>query len=618
MDDTNKNPDPKLANSSPEFVTKVVETPILDSDLRRQISTSGTGGHNSGFKGFYQANKIYFWAIFLGLAIISVLTYLAMRSPATVAPKEANVDINVDVPETAPSGGEAVYKITVKNNDNQTLTNAELELVYPEGFSYLSSVPNAENISGTKFKVPDLVSGQNATIIVKVKASGNVNDEKKLGIKLHYSYSNFTSEFIKEQTSVVRLVASDVLVELSGPGTANNAEIIAYTAKYQNNSDSDVKNARIKLTFPAGFVFASAVPTPDIGTDTWNIGTLAKGGAGQIQIQGSFSAVNVGESKTATADFVVLDGNGQAQIQNSSVFTTQIYSSPLLVTQELEPAATNGVVKPGDNLVYRVRYQNNASTAATGINIVVTLDSRVINLSSLRAEGGQINNNTILWNASTIPNLESLAPNESGQLSFSLQLNNPAVKDSAKNLTVISNIKIKSNEYGAYFAGNPLTLKVSSPSSVKTVLSFVSGQLPPQVGRQSVYKIKVSLNNSTNDYTDGIVSLFIPLGPNSLVAGSYTPSESANAAFDSSTGKLVWDVGILPANTGRFTNARILEFQVKFSPSASQVNQSPVLVKSINFSAKDSFTGEEITASTGDITTNDVEGEGFGNGIVQK
>ena len=606
----------KPVDNNPGFVTKVVETPILDSDLRRQIGGNGAGGIPP--KSFFKENKFYFLAIVLGVAIISILSYLAFKKPAVVAPKEANVDISVDVPETVASGGEAVYKITIKNNDSQKLTKAELELVYPDGFTYINSVPNAENISGTKFKVPDLVSGQNATVMVKAKASGNVNDEKRLDLKLHYSYANFTSEFVKDQISIVRLVASDVLVELSGPQTANNAEIIVYTAKYQNNSDQDVKNARIKITYPAGFAFAEANPAAGIGTDTWNIGTLAKGASGQIQIQGSFTSVNPGEAKTATAEFIVLDSNGQAQTQNSSTFTTTISTSPLLVSQELEPAAPSGVVKPGANLVYRIRYQNNASTAATGVNIVVTLDSRVINLSSLRAEGGQVNNNTILWNASTIPNLESLAPNESGQLSFSLQLNNPAVKDSAKNLTVISNIKIKSNEYGAYFSGNALTLKVSSPSAIKANLSFVSGQLPPQVGRQSVYKIKLSLNNSTNDYADGVVTAFIPLGANALVPGSYTPSESANASYDSSTGKLVWDVGTLPANTGRFAQAKILEFQVKLNPSASQVNQSPTLVKSINFAAKDSYTGENISVSADDLTTNDVEGVGFGNGTVGK
>ena len=64
--------------------------------------------------------------------------------------------------------------------------------------------------------------------------------------------------------------------------------------------------------------------------------------------------------------------------------------------------------------------------------------------------------------------------------------------------------------------------------------------------------------------------------------------------------------------------AKILEFQVKLNPSASQVNQSPTLVKSINFAAKDSFTGENISVSADDLTTNDVEGVGFGNGTVGK
>ncbi len=609
--ENNQTPLDKPVNNNAGFVTKVVETPILDSDLRHQIG-------NSQPKSFFKENRFYFLAIVLGVAIIAVLSYLAFKKPAVVAPKEANVDISVGVPENVASGGEAVYKITIKNNDTQKLTKTELELIYPDGFSYISSVPNAENISGTKFIVPDLVPGQNATVIVKSKASGNVNDEKKLGLKLHYSYANFTSEFVKNQVSVVRLVASDVLVELSGPQTANNAEIIVYTAKYQNNSDSEVKNARIKMIYPQGFVFASADPSPGVGSDTWNIGTLAKGASGQIQIQGSFSSVNPGEAKTAVAEFIVLDGNGQAQTQNSSTFVTAISTSPLIVSQELEPATTNGAVKPGDNLTYRIRYQNNASTAATGVNIMVTLDSRVINLSTLRAEGGQVNNNTILWNASTVSNLENLAPNESGQLSFSLQLNNPAVKDSAKNLTVISNIKIKSNEYGAYFSGNALTLKVSSPSSINSYLSFVSGQLPPQVGRQSVYKVKLSLNNSTNDFADGVVTAFIPLGPNSLVSGSYNTGEASNASYDSSTGKLTWNVGVLPANTGRFAQTRTLEFQIKFNPSASQVNQSPTLVKNINFTAKDSFTGESVNVSASDLTTNDVEGVAFGNGTVGK
>jgi hypothetical protein len=490
------------------FVKKTVDTPILDVGLREKINGSQNFSSNEGVAGFYQANKIYFWAIIIGVVMIAGLAYWAFKKPAPTAPKEANVEVKVDFPETVPTGGEAVYKVILKNNDSQTLVSGELELVYPEGVSYVSSVPNAEGISGTQFKVPDLVSGQNATVIVKTKVTGNVNDEKKLSLKFHYRLSNFNSDFIKDQFASLRLVAADVLVELQGPAAANNGQIVVYTAKYQNNSDNDVSNARIKLNYPQGFVFASAQPAPDIGSDTWNIGTLAKGGSGQISISGSFNSVNPGESKTASADFVVLDSAGQAKVQNSSEFVTAISSLPLLVSQDLEPSRADGVIKPGDNLTFRIRYQNNGSTVASGVNIAVTLDSRVVDLGSLRAEGGQINNNTITWNASSVQNLENLAPNESGQLSFSLQINNPAVKDSSKNLTLVSNIKIKSSEANDFYPGNTLSLKVSSPSKIESDLSFVSGQLPPKVGLSCVYKVKLALSNSTNDYSNGKLPTF--------------------------------------------------------------------------------------------------------------
>ncbi|MBI5530262.1 MAG: hypothetical protein HY918_02055 [Candidatus Doudnabacteria bacterium] len=598
------------------FVKKAVETPIFDSALRQKINSSPA--ETGGWSGFYRSNKYYFLAIIVGSITIAVLAYFAFKKPAAVVPKEANVAINISVPDTVPSGSEAIYNITVQNNDSQKLVNAELELVYPEGITYVSSVPEAEGITGTRFVVPDLVPGQNAALIIKTKLSGSVNENKTLDVKLHYRLGNFNSDFVKDQTVTVRTVAAEVLVELQGPKDANNAQLIVYTVKYQNNSENDISNARIKLTYPDGYAFASGNPAPDIGSDTWNIGTLAKGASGQIQIQGSFNSVNSGESKTATADFLVLDSNGQPQIQNSSTFTTAIANLPLLVTQEIQPN-NNSIIKPGSTVTFNIRYQNNASTAATGVNVVVTLDSKVLNLASLKAESGQINNNTIVWNAANVPNLENLAPNESGQLSFSVQVNSPAVKDSSKNLTVVSNIKIKSNEYENFFPGGTLTLKVSSPSSISSDLSFVSGQLPPQVGKTSIYKVKLSLLNSTNDYSNGVLTAFLPLGPGAMVSGSVTPGEANNVQYDSSTGKLTWNVGALPANTGRFSQPKSLEFQIKLAPAAAQASSAPTLVKTINYTATDTFTGENISLSTDNITTNDLSGsDNYGKGIVQQ
>jgi hypothetical protein len=613
MDETK--PVDSLQNShNPQFVKKTVETPILDSDVRRQITVSDGESSEGGFRAFYRSNKWYFLAILVGIVVIGVLAYFAFKKSPAQAPKEANVNIAVDVPSSVPSGGEAVYKITVQNNDTQKLVGMTLELTYPGGETYENSSPPAQNISGTLFTVPDLIPGQNAVVIVKTKVTGNVNDQEILDIKLHYMYPNFSSQFEKDQTSTVTLLASNVLIELDGPATTNNAQLVIYTVKYQNNSGADIPNTQIKMIYPDGFTFSSAAPPPDLGTDTWNIGTLQNGGQGNIQIQGTFNSANPGESKTAEAEFLVLGSAGQYSMQNSSSFVTAISSLPLLVTQSLQQSNPDNVINPGDTLSFDIHYQNNASTVATGVNIQVTLNSKALDLSTIRVQGAQVNNNTILWNASGVPQLSSLLPNQSGDLSFSVKVNNPAVKDSSKNLTVVSDVQIQSNEYSTAFPGGELSLKISSPSAINTVLSFVSGQLPPEVGKTTVYKVHVALSNSGNDFSNGSVTAFIPTG---FISGSVTPAESGNIQFDPSTNKLTWNVGSLPAYTGRFSQPRVLEFNVSLSPSSSQVNQSPVLANTINFTATDLFTSQAVNIPADNITTSDVAGtNGFGNGQV--
>jgi len=619
-DETNQN-QPVQNQSTPNFTTKVIETPILDEGLRGKINPSGILGEGGGgFKGFYRANKIYFWAIFVGIILIGFLSFFAFRKPATQAPKEANVGINVEVPQTVASGGEAVYKITVQNNDSQKLTKMQLELAYPDGVVYESSSPKADNLSGSLFTIPDLISGQNAAVFLKTKVTGNVNDQKDLDIKLHYSFSNFSSDFVKDQTSSVRLAASNVVVALSGPQTTSNAQLVAYTVTYQNNSDSDIQNARVKMAYPEGFVFASATPPPDLGSDTWNIGTLAKAGQGQIQVQGTFNAANSGESKTATVEFLILSQAGDYFTQNTATFTTAISSLPLLVTQSLEArgASSGGVINPGDDLNFSVNYQNNASVVATGVNIEVDLNSKVIDPASITAEGGQVNNYTIIWNASGVPQLASLLPNQSGQLSFRLRVNNPATKDSSTNLKLVSSILIKANEYQTAFPGSQLTLKVSSPSSINGSLAYLTGSLPPQVGKSTTYQIALSLTNSSNDFASGALSAFIPLGSGGFAQGS-SGNESANIQYDGSTGKLTWNFGTLPANTGRFTKPRVLQFNVILNPGSSSAGQSVTLVKNIAFTATDLFTNQPVNVSYKDISTNDLaEQNGYSNGQVQR
>ena len=224
--------------------------------------------------GFYKTNKFYIWASVLAIAVIGVLGYLAFRPRVGTLTGEANIQVDIQAPETLPSGQEAVYRITIKNNDANKLVDLQLELTYPEGFTYVGSTPSAQNLSGTAFSIKELLSGQNPSIIVKAKTSGDINSEKKLFVRLSYKYNNYSSSFVKEASHSIRLTASNVVLEMDGPKETNIAQLVAYTVSYKNNSSDTIKNARIRLIYSEGFKFGSAQPQASLADNIWNIGDL--------------------------------------------------------------------------------------------------------------------------------------------------------------------------------------------------------------------------------------------------------------------------------------------------------------------------------------------------------
>ncbi len=77
---------------------------------------------------FYRANKYYIWVSVFAILIIAILAYFAFKPAAPTAVKEANVEIELQAPETLPSGNEAVYRVAVRNKDSAKLTDLELEI----------------------------------------------------------------------------------------------------------------------------------------------------------------------------------------------------------------------------------------------------------------------------------------------------------------------------------------------------------------------------------------------------------------------------------------------------------------------------------------------------------
>ena len=110
-------PDPLPQPAGQKSASRDSTSAPLSFDIQ-ESSFQPEGGR---FKQFYRNNKWYFWAIILGIAIISTLAYFAFREQTPEPTENANVEVNIDAPQTAPSGGEVIYKIQINNNDAANL-----------------------------------------------------------------------------------------------------------------------------------------------------------------------------------------------------------------------------------------------------------------------------------------------------------------------------------------------------------------------------------------------------------------------------------------------------------------------------------------------------------------
>lgn len=600
-------PDPLPQPAGQKTAPRNSETSPLSYDLQ-ETSFQPEGG---GFKQFFLNNKWWFGAILLGIIIISTLAFFAFRDQTPDATKDANVEINIDAPETAPSGGEVIYKIQINNNDTQSLEDMKLELVYDDGMKYVSSTPPADNISGSIFPVPDLGSGDNVVLIIKTNVSGGLNEDKRLNAKLRYKFSNSNSEFTEEKTHNVRLVAADIVLDVTGPETATNVQLANYDIYYRNDSNKDINSARIQVTYPGEFRFVSSEPSPSLNKNVWNLNSLKQNDSGKISFKGNFTGSRTGQSVQFKVEFLALDDKGNFFTQSSTTYMTSIDSQPLSVEARLLTESTSETVKPGETLLYEMEYRNNTQTVATGVNVVVSLDSKAIDASTIKADSGLVEGTTITWNGSGVSKLENLKPSESGKIQFSVKLKNPAVKDNSENIIVTIKPRIKSNENSTFLNGSEVVHKLTSPSNIEPALISVSGPTPLKVGETTVMQMAIALRNASNDYREGTLIGYVPLGV-TFDKASVSTSEAAAVKFDTATGKLTWTVGQLSAHSGSVNPLRTLKFNLKVTPSGTQVGQPVTLFKTVSFSAKDTFTEQPISLTTQEITTDKLPGEGNG------
>lgn len=566
------------------------------------------------------SNNILKWLILLALVLL-IVSFISFWFGGKSF-SENQVVLTIDGPSQASVGDEITYTVKYANETKLDLKNLKFVFTYPDETIVTDNGKIITDISN-KFEIDILKPGQSGEKKFIGFLTGDKGSIKNAKVSLAFMANSLTTSFEKSTTLATTITGVPVVLTLVAPPNSVSGEAISYIFDYRNESGNDISDLQFMFNYPDGFTPQKFTPSPFSGNNIWNVPLLKKSGGGRITVQGVLSGKE-GDSKTVTVELKRKVFDQFVNFEKTA--TSTMIASPLLGLNVLARDSTTYSSFPGDTLDYTIKYQNNSNYNLIGLNLVVNLNGVMFDFGTLNSGNGYFDssNNTITWDAGSVPDFSNLPPNKTGQLTFKVKIK-PNITVGSQNLFVnmsarLSTPNVPPNVGGdEIFAVSGLTTKISTqPSFVGSAYyndaSFGSfGPLPPEVGKETVFTIHWQITNPGNEMSGVRASAVLPTGvtwKNVVSVGTGQP----DLIFNKNTSEVIWNLGILPQGVGVLTPAYEGSFQVSVKPSSDQRGSPITLLKNGKLSGTDIFTKQSIIVNTKDMSTNvliDRPGEGI-------
>ena len=498
------------------------------------------------------------------------------------------------------------------NNSQNNLKNVRLVLTLPQNSM-------AADGGGEKVLEKDLNdvavggSAQTTFSVIALPTGSASSTPLDFKVTAFYSLSSVTANFQKEADVSVPVADSGFTLNLTLPQSVYAGEEFNLEADYGRSGQSQISNLKLKLDYPNGFREISFSPSRTGSALVWDLGDLASGGSGKINVSGEVNLPD-GSVFPVTVELLGRLGSNDYSIVSQTASST-VAVSPLSLSVSLAQG-TSTAVEPGSVLNYVLSYRNNTNVDFHDVTLKAALEGGMFNLSSLKTTG-KLSGGTLIWDGSVDSSLSLVAAGASGTETVSVALSPayPTPAFSNKNLTAAVNASIKSPTvpylinaaYTESFAS--LSLKVADIPAVSARGYFRDAQTgalntgpwPPKVGSATEYTVHWQLTNFSDDLSGATVKAALPPGV------TFTQSISSNAtstpAYDPSSNSIIWNVGNLPAWSGSLASSPAAVFQISATPQANNIGSPMEILGETDLSAEDGFTNASVEAVSPSITT---------------
>ena len=437
-----------------------------------------------------------------------------------------------DAPDPVAAGNNVTYTLSYSNSGNEDATGVVITDTVPANVTFVSATAGGTLAAGVvTWNIGGLGAGASGTVQMTVQVQSPLPNGTLI---TNGSYSIDCNQTAPVAGAVITTtVTSDPILNISKTDAPDPAvagtDNITYTLSYSNAGNADGTGVVISDALPAGTTFVSATGggTLAAGVVTWNLGTVASGASGSVQLVVSINTP-VANGSVITNGTYSIDCNETAPVGGAAATTTVLSNTRFTLTKTDAPDP----VAAGSNITYTLGYQNTGTSNATGVVLSDPLPANTVFVSA--TAGGTLAAGVVTWN------IGAVSAGGSGSVQLVVRVNSPLA-----NGTVITNTgwTIDSNEILPQTGPDATTTVTSSP-----VLNISKTDAPDPVTAGNNITYTLSWSNTGNENATGVVV--------SEAVPANTTFVSATGGGSLSGGVVTWNIGAL--NTGASSTAQLV------------------------------------------------------------
>jgi hypothetical protein len=523
------------------------------------------------------------------LAVVGIGTYLSWQSMSFS--KEV-LKVEILAPEKTTIGEDVEYVVKMKNNGTIRLESPQLVFTYPDG----SIVDN----NGSKVKTMtsvdlggDIYPGEERSFKFDARLLGKEKDTKVAKVSVSFQPKDLKtrSEVSTTFTTILGEIPLDLTLDI--PSQASTGKAFTFRVNYTSNVTYPLTDLTCYVEMPDDFEFLYSQPKGMDNTQ-WDIPVLNDGGAGKIEISGILNGQSM-EQKVFKARIGIWQ-NGNFILLKEVVRGVQIVAPALYITQKINNS-DNYAASPGDQLHYVITFRNVGDNALQNLALITKLQGDQFDLNSIKTiDGGkyQAGDNSIVWDASQVPELNILDTGTVGTVEFWVNVKPKWAMKSSDDKNPILKDKITLGGASQDFL-TKINSVISAEQKIYSDNTYFenSGPYPLESGQKSTLTVEWKAINNYNDIEQ---AKMITVLPESVTFLGKTYPEGMEITYDPDTSEVVCNIGSLPAGSGVIKDAKICAFQISVQPEIA--DEAIILLGPAQLLGIDQWTNKTLTTKT--------------------